>query len=99
MLICTILILGQMEIAVPVLPLPPRGLGKAYVSVLRLPWISCRRVRCGTQKRKRVLFQKTRVRKIPPDLVEGGGHRGPCVLLSCAPSAFRGSAGEVRAEA
>lgn len=65
MLICTIMMLGQMEIAVPVLPLPPRVLGKAYVSLLRLPWISRWRVRCSMQRRKRVLAQKPHMRRIP----------------------------------
>lgn len=99
MLICTVLMLGQMGIAVPVLPLPPQGLGKAYVSVPRLPWVSCQRLRCGMQMRKRVLFQKPHIGKIPPSLAEGGGHGGPCGLLSCAPSAFWGSAGVARADA
>lgn len=99
MLICTVLMLGQMEIAVPVLPLPPQGLGKAYVSILRLPWVSCQRLGCGMQMRKRVLFQKPHIGKIPPSLAEGGGHGGPCALLSCAPSAFWGSAGVARADA
>lgn len=99
MLICTVLMLGQMEIAVPVLPLPPQGLGKPYVSILRLPWVSCQRLRCGMQMRKRVLFQKSHIGKIPPSLAEGGGHGGPCALLSCSPSAFWGSAGVARADA
>lgn len=39
-----------MEIAVPVLPFPLRGLGNAYISILRLPWISCQRVRNDEEK-------------------------------------------------
>lgn len=65
MLICKILMQGQMEVAVPVLPFPLQGLGNAYISLLRLAWISCQRVREGMQMRKRVLLQNTHIRNIP----------------------------------
>lgn len=39
-----------MEIAVPVLPFPLQGLGNAYISILRLAWISCQRVRHDEEK-------------------------------------------------
>lgn len=81
MLICTILMLGQMEIAVPVLPLPPWGLGKAYVSLLRLPWISCQRVRCGTRWGKEFCPKKPVSGKFPLAWQRAMGTEAP--VLSC----------------
>lgn len=79
-LICTILMQGQMEIAVPVLPFPLQGLGNAYISLPRLAWISCQRVRHGMGMRKGVVFWNTHIRNIPLSLAEGtetswGSHR------------------------